>query len=450
MAAPSSTEIAAWQREALAFLRRQSVLDEEEVVEGKSLPKQQRLKTLQWIRCVEKQLTAVGLDLKHFMPSFQPNGELQLPAPPNLLDAEPINILSVALDQGSTGYAGTWFLLNELRLNLVAMPDPSHRLSNDALMAVRQSGLWAHFLLMVPIYNFAFGPFQGCAWHEQGVAAMRELRHLMRPDDTLFLSLASHIAADLGVLDEQDSDGFHSMLLQQFFDAGVWHKKGPKANSSRWFSWFRAAEYHDRFWHCRLLAFVYWGLNAGWAKKAAAMPSAPPIPVPAADATSDLDKQPVPLGEHFLPALRSSCKNTMELCSIVLGDVACQTRSRLMFSFVGPMQLEHGLSNQRNRSPEASLQLWADYACGGAWLAALNQTASLLSDLETLDRIRVLPVPGTLHKDTADPFVVESNSLATTAFTFCSSLLRSRCMGTMHHWAWYPGFFCWLEEQQAE
>ena len=52
-----------------------------------------------------------------------------------------MHMRTVSLDQGADGWAGCQFMLYNLMINLVVVPDPYHRVWNDVKSATRRSGL---------------------------------------------------------------------------------------------------------------------------------------------------------------------------------------------------------------------------------------------------------------------------------------------------------------------
>ena len=62
-----------------------------------------------------------------------------------------------------------------LHIRLVMVPDMCHRLPNDAKLAMQESGMWIFVLLLIPIYNLFWGPWNSCRWAQEAAWALKEL-----------------------------------------------------------------------------------------------------------------------------------------------------------------------------------------------------------------------------------------------------------------------------------
>eukprot|EP00974_Lingulodinium_polyedra_P061487 5933651-Lingulodinium_polyedra.AAC.1 len=71
------------------------------------------------------------------------------------------------MDQGSPGYAASWFLSFHLKTRSFFLMDIFHREWNDCAGAIKGSGLWWVVLLTTVTYNLCYGPWEGAAWFEK-------------------------------------------------------------------------------------------------------------------------------------------------------------------------------------------------------------------------------------------------------------------------------------------
>lgn len=71
---------------------------------------------------------------------------------------EPMPCLTLTINQGSTMYSATWFMMYHLKLRLVTFADPMHRTWNDVLLAVGASDLRYLICEYIGVLNLPFGP----------------------------------------------------------------------------------------------------------------------------------------------------------------------------------------------------------------------------------------------------------------------------------------------------
>ena len=82
-------------------------------------------------------------------------------------------VLSMSMGQGSIGMSVMWSAVNKVRLMILPLWDPSHRLWNDTKLAISDAGLWPFVLLHLVLLNCWHGPWNGSAFWEQTVDASR-------------------------------------------------------------------------------------------------------------------------------------------------------------------------------------------------------------------------------------------------------------------------------------
>jgi len=441
--APSADARAQWAEQGHAFLQVAAGIELEETKASQASQKVQRGKAKQFLQCLEHGLkTSVGVGLAHFVPK-----PLAATSVLNINQPHCLNVLSLSIDQGSSGWAASWYLLLHTKAALVVHNDPSHRCHNDLHLAYRACGLWDHIVVTSILYNFSYGPFLGAGWLEQGRTAAEEFASLAGPEDELFQTYLDAIASDLGLAACSGDDDYASLVFTHFKEAACWTKKGPQVKLSRWMSWLCAAQFHDQFWTTRLVAFIYWGICHGWALKGKGRA---PLISPLRSSTStakDEPKVPVPQGDQEAAALRRKCTNTMHLCAWLLSDPAIQVRSRMCFKLSAPTQQWHGNQNQQCRSPDACLDLACRWAQGLGWMESLAATVQLLQDPATLDSCGITTNFGQASLkqfDVEHPVVKDQDGLAQQFATLATNILRFRCRGMLFNWSCYPGLLAKL------
>ena len=435
--APTTAERDTWMQLSHEFLASFADQEVNENEQKHRTLKGQRRKARQFLQALDHGLlTSTGVGLKHFVPDpLAADTQLDINQP------GPLNILSLSIDQGSVGWAASWYAMLHLKAALVLHIDPSHRCHNDLQLAYKASGLWGHMVLTSILYNFSYGPFDGAAWLEQSKTAAEEFAAHGGPQDELFQSYVGAIARDMGLEDDIGSEGFCENIFSHFVEAECFSKKGPQVKLSRWMSWLDAAAYHDKFWHCRLVAFIYWGIIQGWASKGQRCGIIKPLQVNASIA-DDAPKVPVPQGDKEAAELRQKCSNTMHVCAQVYSDPVCQQKGRICVRLSAPTRLWHGTQNKHNRSPDSCKEEAYKAAMGIGWMGALAETAQMLKDAGALEFCGFTTNYGTTSLKALDlkhPLVAEEDEMARLFSSLATNILRFRTRGMLFNWACYPG-----------
>ena len=79
--------------------------------------------------------------------------------------------LILNLDEGSSGFAMSWFTSFKLKLRFAFIRDPFHREWNDVKGALSDNGVWWCVLLSSMLFNLPFGPWEGGAWWQKSCGA---------------------------------------------------------------------------------------------------------------------------------------------------------------------------------------------------------------------------------------------------------------------------------------
>ena len=155
------------------------------------------------------------------------------------------NCLVLCVDEGSVGYAAIWFLLNHLKMRLIAQRDPIHRGVNDWKLAVKSASgnLWNMITSTVLVFNLAHGPWGSGRWFEvaQESAALLHQREDVNCPLWRFLL--------------RKTPGGAREIEQ------AWQNKGDKVSLTRWYSWVSAANSQLGHWWARLCCLLVGGLE---------------------------------------------------------------------------------------------------------------------------------------------------------------------------------------------
>eukprot|EP00974_Lingulodinium_polyedra_P087861 8519757-Lingulodinium_polyedra.AAC.1 len=104
--------------------------------------------------------------------------------------------LTLVMDEGSVGFAGTWFLLHGWKVRLLPVRDPHHREWNDVKLAIADSSLWWVVLLGGILFNLPFGPWANQAFFHKLQEAARFYFSEAQPHDMLFEAFFDSICRD--------------------------------------------------------------------------------------------------------------------------------------------------------------------------------------------------------------------------------------------------------------
>lgn len=272
----TSDEHQVWQEQVVNFFARPisesaGTAKKRQMIQSVTLP---RLASLDWLLSVEHGMSwATGRNFKSFQTAdpdeaeVKANGELDLPHPASASFGVP-PLLTIVSDQQSAQLCSLAYCEYALRLNIVHWPDPFHISWKDICEACAKSGFQATVQASLVVYNIAYGPYQRAAFFNDLRGAASDVAVCMTPNDALLVKLWPAIMCDAGVADtdmggeEQRAQWLRELPLQKFGDL-----KGPKASTSRWFSFLHSQRYWGDSWHCKLLLLVWVALRKGWASK---------------------------------------------------------------------------------------------------------------------------------------------------------------------------------------
>ena len=276
----------------------------------------QRLAALDFGAALDHALVcATGSGLSHCV---EPGEQREPTGLPELAGPRPV--LTIHLDQGSTGFAWYNWAAFEARLCILALWDPSHRAWNDMRLSVADAGMWPYVLVWTVCLNCFHGPWNGAAFWEELKEAARLFAQRSGPQDPLLAAFLPRImedrAGDLaaGQVEVVAGEVFDTIKAEE-----TWSSKGPKVALGRWFHFLEAARAFDRRVSLVQLLLCFLGLQQGWVsrqangllaeKLALAEEKAPPKDLGA--------KAPVKSSTPEVGALRSACKNNVHTMVII-------------------------------------------------------------------------------------------------------------------------------------
>lgn len=364
--------------------------------------------------------------------------------------------ISWASDQGSDGLCALNFLRNS-RVAVMRVADQSHRISNDADLALSDCRLSQVVALVSFIIGTDAGPWGQGRWYQSMVEATTNYLAMASPEECpLFNDLLPKIAGDMNERDLLPDDAWKAEAFANI--RGVYNRKERRVPGTRWFSFVDSAGEFLPKWHTKLLLLFYHLLQAGLFdndSRIAALQSAAAKPSePTAEGAPD---QPISTAadSSFERTMRRTCANQLQLQAMVLADGDIYTTIKASTIALSEVRLFHGLQNKHNRSCMAIRQWFAEQAVGGG-LAHLLATIKKLNEGGTLEYIgfTVAPQPAQLAADgiEAQALLDSENALADRFATLVTSIIGRRLTTMAWHERNLPGKLAGLllDDKRAE
>jgi len=327
-----------------------------------------RKKARSWLSAIDKQLrvaTSEGLS------QFQQPEDIASRAEPRLWPC-----LTLAIDQGSDGWAASMYLLRKQNLNILLQFDPSHRAWNDAQAGLQKAKLWGSVLLLQLTMNLDHGPWSNARWHSSIKEAANVFSSMENPHRCCLLqSLIEPILQDTGDIESfADTDLAQTVCSTLPEHFATLH---PKVSMTRWFGFVDTAHRFLQTWHRRLLLQLYLCIQTGVFSGAHAQKMLERIQVTEL-AEENTEKVSTSRESDDVRELRLACKNTLELATMVLGDTHLYSLCRVICYALEPLRCYQTLQSKALRACDEVAGWYLCQAQGQGW-ANLCQTVRLLS-----------------------------------------------------------------------
>ena len=296
---------------------------------------------------------AVNQELEDLMALQNPAGD------PLLLRSLPE--LTLCMDQGSVGFASHWLSMCVLRLNAVCFPDTSHRVWNDAKLAVQGCpALYDALCCTMFLMNMHMGPFESYAWWSQAQASAKEFHRTADWHDPLWQAFLPAVLRDLGEEDRdlRDED-FQKKLWGNLPTSEAFTKKDVSVGMTRWFGWQHSWPSLDRRWHSWLTVLVWLGLRLGSLKKGMAenMLLATPAPPEVSESGDVLKASTNKTDNSNIGKLRTKCRNTVHVATVLLMDDTLQRRGQMFADLPGALSAVARQAERREQEPPGQQSL---------------------------------------------------------------------------------------------
>lgn len=212
------TERQKHKQQAVAFL--------EGSQQAKSEKPLQRQDAFHWLLCAQHILTSMaGTSLDRFIMRCSKND----PWP-----SEPTSwrSLSIALDQGADGWSACNFLANGCQANVTILPDASHRVWNDSLLAMSDAGLSGAMFGFVVLLNLDSGPWESAKFFHQARKASDTYLQVADERCPMFLHYLERILDDRDWKERSCEAGIEELVFEGLGVA--FRRKTTRVPMSRW------------------------------------------------------------------------------------------------------------------------------------------------------------------------------------------------------------------------
>ena len=421
-----------WYFDALNFLKKNV---DKERKPSRKLRTLHRLSSLHACRALDHMLRgSTGMGLERFeLKPCQVLGVRHDAAPSDPEPSAP-PVLGIASDLGPSMLSWQFWLRYESAVVSFLLPDPSHMVNNNMLMAVKHAGLWENCLLNKVAYKALFGPFETQAWQQ----TLREVAEAVDPiitvDDPLFVHYLPHLLADIGEDTARVNDPeFVQGVRDRIFSKEVASEVGPQLQFTRWGSLVDVGNWWDSRWHSRLLLLIAAGLHLGYLTqgnmkagigvKTRAEPEKGPTKRDRKDPVADL---------------RSKTKNVLHIATIVLGSPLQQRIQRIISVMLGPLRKWHGRQASILRGPLPTKNFYIEMAAG-KWIEPLVDTVVIFNQP---DRLRacglIFDVPIKQDALEKNALAAEQDELVKVIFQLTVHILKSRVRSCLQYSFGYP------------
>ena len=435
-------EAADWRLSAARFLNTNAQGDAAEAVKKK--PRVFRKKAYEWCISVEHCLQLLaGKSLLDYQ-------IIKAPGDPYPADPASWPSLTISIDQGTDGFCAINFLQSHLHCNIFPIHDASHRVWNDAQLALQDCKLWSLMLAFNIACNCDHGPWSDARFYSEAVESTETYLAMTSAGQCpLFQMLLPKILADKGLssecVDEELEQGVFSSLTEAFAH------KIPKVAMSRWFGINDALNVLMPIWHSRLCIMLFMCVSAGWIE-AGAVGGEMVATLLAGERQhgGDMPKAETAKESEDLRKLRSACRNTLHFTATLLCDGEHRQILQGILLIMGPVRAWHGHQNSINRSCDKVVEWYMQQACGQC-LDPLLKIAALLLDPCTWEELGIWAggrLPASAGVD--DPSVMAANDLVAKICQFAMALIARRTREAWWHCMGYPGSFAaLLDEHQG-
>lgn len=312
-------------------------------------------------------------------------------------------VIAYTADQGSDTQSAMHCLMSQ-RVALMKVSDPSHRISNDAGLALAVEGLKPLVHLVSLIMGADQGPWGEGRWHQSMKDSTERYLQVADPSSCpIFQDLLPKVALDLSETDSFNDDEWRQAVWDLLQEA--YQHRELRALGTRWFDFVDRASLFVRKWHLKLILLTYHMISSGIFERSANVsilqnnPGRPTTEqAPAGTPQESGSTSHIGAMERDL---RRRCANQLQLQAVVMSDFDVYQLVRICSVGLEEVRLYHGLQNKENRSVKEVREWYTSQACGDI-ITHLVETAKVLDSPSRIE-VTGMWVPGWPRQDASAP-----------------------------------------------
>ena len=277
--------------------------------------------------------------------------------------------LTISIDQGSDGWSACHFL-RSIDVNLLLLPDVSHRTWNDTQLAIQDSEMWFWCLICVTLLNMDTGPWDSFHWWTIMKENIKEYATIAKDNCPILRGCSNNLEEDLELeLGEDDDDYEFDAMADgatrsfQKFIAQVIHKKFPKVGMCRWFQFIHFSRDLLRAWTARFIIVTYYLIMLGTkALHNAAVLAGAAKHLKPRDEEEDIESGATKLDREEVRTIRGQVKNNLGFCHTMFSNRNLWRQVIVVFGICKHAEKFERQHTSANRSADESVEWWAERA----------------------------------------------------------------------------------------
>eukprot|EP00971_Amphidinium_carterae_P332007 6465886-Amphidinium_carterae.1 len=404
-----------------------------------------RVKAYKWILEVDNALRGVsglGIGLKHFVVPADWREESA---------ARPLDwpVLILSSDQGPDGWCAMSFLESpHVGLNIVREPDShNHGVHNDTIGACLDMG-WGPFLYgMTVVLNLSFLPWGDGKFGGIVRGGHAEMLEASNHTERTFQNYLVQIAKEKDMETElYTGAAAEEAIFASFLNSEVFNKSHQKVGLCRWYQLFVRLRSFMVDWHSLIVVLLRVLIAEKFLEHLVTTTMGSESKDGVLKQTESGGSVPTKKSSaEEVRALRSACKNAMELTLALLLDNMNRVRGFLLEERTRPVHEWYAKQAKEVRSATASLA-WHLEQLGGGWIEPLRRTLDCLSNAEFLARVGLRTSKRALSErvDAQHALLKEEQQVSSMCGEFVFRLIYRRVVREAWFTSGYPSVFALL------
>ena len=389
-------------------------------------PKQyHRTKVFEWLCATEHELkVATGSGW----------GQFKVPSE-NKPPAAERKSVTVTVDQGADGWSALQYLAASGH-NIVPINGPSHRVWNDAQLAMQDAGLQSKLLASIIILNADGGPWHTSRWWHSVREGSQEFLKVSDSGDSLFQRYLQRIRDDQQFQHDWSGEEGSERELFEGLSRCV-DNKVSEVSMTRWFNYVTTMRAFLERWHSKLVVSLYIVLSLGLLQSGTCHDMTQLKFKPKAN-DEDVEKATTKEDQEEVRRVRQMCKNTLVFTTVALSTYDLYRTNIIIVDVLSPLERWHSWQNKLNRSASESRAYWVEIAADKG-LRQVNDILAKVKDTGLFAKAKVCLEgcdAGFLKMDVTDPNVIDQNETAQMIGDLALALAARR----LRTCAWYVGY----------